>query len=426
MIGRKFGRLTVIEQAEALKEKSGEAWYLCLCQCGNTTVTRGTSLRKGITSSCGCLRKEITRKRNEETAKMNYDLTGKRFHRLTVTEPLDTRSSGSRVWRCKCDCGAFHDVTTHRLVSGEVKSCGCLPTVTPENLKGKRFGRLTVIELTQSRKSNGAAVWLCRCDCGNEVPVSSGSLKRGTTTSCGCIRREDLTGMKFGKLTVLSLGNKSNKGGGSFWICRCDCGNQCQVQAFKLKSGHTVSCGCSHSDSIVDLSGKKFGRLTVLCDSGERRSGSGGVIWICRCDCGQMKKIRQDALMSQKTVSCGCMKSRGNEKVADLLRKANIDFVPEYSPPDMEGARKFDFAVFSGGKVKYFIEYDGVLHVKYSNSGWDTQERFNKTKKSDEEKNEYCARMSIPLIRIPYTRFDDLSLADVLLETTEYLLLKDG
>ncbi len=424
MIGKTFGRLQVIKQVEAPQEASREAWYFCLCQCGNTLTTRGTSLRRGITRSCGCLRAEVTWQRNENSADKNYDLTGKRFHSLTVLEPLNDRRSGSRVWKCQCDCGHIHNVTTHHLLSGAVKSCGCGPTRRPDDLTGKRFGRLAVLALTQQRSSNGSAIWKCRCDCGKEALVSSGNLKRGATTSCGCIRRADLTDMQFGRLTVLRLGEKSVKGNSSFWLCRCMCGNYCEVQAAKLKSGHTSSCGCSHNDSILNLTGQTFGKLTVLCDSGKRRQGSGGVIWTCRCECGQQKDIRQDALLSGATTSCGCQKSRGNEKVAKILRSADIEFIPEYSPPAMDGARRFDFAVLKNGEVAYFIEYDGIMHSECSHSGWDTEERFEKTRKSDTEKNEYCKKKNIPLIRIPYTRFDSLALPDLLITTTEYLLTR--
>lgn len=421
MIGKEFGRLKVIKQVESPKKDSREAWYICNCLCGGTIVTRGTSLRKGITSSCGCLRREVTQKRNKRTADDNYNLVGKRFNHLVVTEALKSRSCGSRVWKCKCDCGNFHNVTTHNLISGNVKSCGCIPTRKPDDLKSKKYGYLTVVELTDQRKSNGSAVWKCVCDCGNETFVSGTNLKLGRTVSCGCVRREDLSGMKFGKLTVLYPGNKSNKGNGSFWVCMCDCGKQCEIQASKLKSGHTTSCGCAHSDLIIDLSGKVFGKLTVLKDSGKRRKGSGGVIWLCQCECGQQRLVRQDALLSGSTISCGCLKSRGNEKVAKILREANIDFIAEYSPPDIKRKRRFDFAVLSNGKIAYFIEYDGILHTTYNNKGWNNEQRFNETQKSDKEKNEYCEKKNIPLIRIPYTRFNNLSLNDLLIEKTEYL-----
>lgn len=55
-------------------------------------------------------------------------------------------------------------------------------------LTGQRFNRLTVIK--RAGTQGKSAVWLCRCDCGNECIVQSGNLRSGHTTSCGCFRKE--------------------------------------------------------------------------------------------------------------------------------------------------------------------------------------------------------------------------------------------
>lgn len=57
------------------------------------------------------------------------------------------------------------------------------------DLRGQKFGRLTVIEKTNKRQG-GRIIWKCRCDCGNIVDVNGTSLRNGTTKSCGCYRRE--------------------------------------------------------------------------------------------------------------------------------------------------------------------------------------------------------------------------------------------
>ena len=77
LTGQKFGKLTVIK-----KEKSsadGDSKWLCECECGNSIIMRGASLRKTavIPKSCGCLQKEFMRKRNKANKKRNtYDLNG--------------------------------------------------------------------------------------------------------------------------------------------------------------------------------------------------------------------------------------------------------------------------------------------------------------------------------------------------------------
>lgn len=57
------------------------------------------------------------------------------------------------------------------------------------DLTGKKFGRLTAIEPTGKKASNGAIIWKCICDCGNVNFVDSGSLTKGRVQSCGCLRK---------------------------------------------------------------------------------------------------------------------------------------------------------------------------------------------------------------------------------------------
>ena len=59
-----------------------------------------------------------------------------------------------------------------------------------ENLIGREFGRLTVIERHPENSKAGAARWVCRCVCGKQSITASFHLNSGHTTSCGCFRRE--------------------------------------------------------------------------------------------------------------------------------------------------------------------------------------------------------------------------------------------
>lgn len=54
----------------------------------------------------------------------------------------------------------------------------------------------------------------------------------------------DLTGRKFGKLTVQRVASRAKHGTPVIWICLCDCGNLTSVPANHLANGHTKSCGC--------------------------------------------------------------------------------------------------------------------------------------------------------------------------------------
>ena len=78
--------------------------------------------------------------------------------------------------------------------------------------------------------------------------------------------------------------------------------------------------------------------------------------------------------------------------------------------PDTNFLAKFDFFVNN----KYLIEFDGIQHfdVRF---GWNSKENFENTQKRDKFKDDWCKKNNIPLIRIPYTKLDTLSLQDLLL-----------
>lgn len=61
LLGKKFGRLTVIQ--EYGKDKNGKVLWECQCDCGNKTVSLGSNLVRGKSLSCGCLKNELTSKR---------------------------------------------------------------------------------------------------------------------------------------------------------------------------------------------------------------------------------------------------------------------------------------------------------------------------------------------------------------------------
>ena len=59
------------------------------------------------------------------------------------------------------------------------------------DLKGRKFGRLTIVRFSHRKNSN--SYWLCKCECGNLKIVAVGNLKSGHTLSCGCLRKEKNT-----------------------------------------------------------------------------------------------------------------------------------------------------------------------------------------------------------------------------------------
>ena len=169
------------------------------------------------------------------------DLTGKRFGRLTVLEKGASDKSGTVRWLCECNCGEKRVVRGNSLKAGGTKSCGCLPHPHFIDLAGKKFGKLTVIKRTKNTQSS-AAKWICRCECGEETIATTSILNSGKKISCGCAYMRDLTGRRFGKLTIID--RAPNKGKKVTWNCRCDCGNKTKAATSDLMLGKRVTCGC--------------------------------------------------------------------------------------------------------------------------------------------------------------------------------------
>ena len=112
------------------------------------------------------------------------------------------------------------------------------------DLIGKKFGMLTIIEQAPS-SDKGRRRWLCRCDCGTEKIILGENLTRGTTVSCGCKKKNDLTGQRIGKLIVIGRSDKYGPRGKrqtQLWECLCDCGEITYKATDTLTNPKTSMC----------------------------------------------------------------------------------------------------------------------------------------------------------------------------------------
>ena len=92
------------------------------------------------------------------------------------------------------------------------------------DLTGKVFEMLTVIEYdVETSKSKRRAYWICECECGTRKSIRATDLTK--IISCGCYKRNNLIGKRFGKLVVLNRA-ENDASGHTRWLCQCDCGNQ--------------------------------------------------------------------------------------------------------------------------------------------------------------------------------------------------------
>lgn len=295
-----------------------------------------------------------------------------------------------------------------------------------KDLTGMKFNRFTVVGKCEERNKQGAILWLCVCDCGNERKVISASLKNGNSKSCGCLQREkvvemnkekkvDMSGMKIGRLTVInSVG--VNKHGNHVWLCKCDCGNEKTIPQGRLVSekDREMSCGCAVKDIVSetgrkyggrnfeDISGGEFGRLTVI----ERDwSIKKNPVYFCKCSCGGLIVAKGKLLKNGHVSSCGCLKSKAEEEVEKLLLGLNVFYKKQYRFDDCRNINPlpFDFCVLNEeGRIICLIELDGSQHfIQYKN-----RSELEYVKNNDRIKNKYCKNKNLKLLRIPYTEFN--------------------
>lgn len=318
----KSGRLVAIRPTD--QRKRGFVVWECKCDCGNTTFVESELLTTGKKKSCGCL---------VDTG----CIEGKRFGKLVAVFPTEGRSKrGSILWECKCDCGKTKLVSRRDLVSGYVRSCGCLRSeMAGLDLVGQRFGLLTVIRDTGERRYK-EKIWECKCDCGNLVYVPTRKLTLDKKHSCGCGRRPrqtplppEIIGEQFGVLRAVRFVGE-DKYWGKQVECQCSCGNVITVSARELMIGTATSCGCvdkKKRNEAENIAGQRFGKLVAIRPSEEQRSAD--MLWECRCDCGTTVNYSWKELINGKYKDCGCVflaaksyrKKKGNKKAPDLVGK---------------------------------------------------------------------------------------------------------
>ena len=366
------------------------------------------------------------------------NLEGKVFTRWTVI-----KDEGGPKVLCKCSCGTERWVDRGNLRGGLSQSCGCLRKEElherlAKDLTGLTFGRFTVLGPAGRDNKNKKLLWRVKCSCGTEKILAGNALISGHIQSCGCLKREQIIkrctkpmiGKVFGRLTVLEK-VYTRKGGGAYYKCKCSCGNIVIVQGTMLRNGNTRSCGCYNKDrtrevSFNDLTGQRFGRLVVLRRAEDlvQENGKRRVRFLCKCDCGGTIITTSSSLVTGETMSCGCLQSKGEFIISQLLSNSGSSFEKQKSFDDLRGDSihsilRYDFHVLDGN---YLIEYDGQHHF-VAGGGWCNEEHVKETQRRDKMKDDYCRSKNIPLIRIPYTHINEICLEDLLLETTKFRVI---
>lgn len=299
---------------------------------------------------------------------------GEKHNHLIIKEFIGAKEIGHKhtmnMYSCECQCGELLVLCQGEIISGHVKSCGCVTKVRKQplkyNLKNQYFGRLKVIDQAETFWSDSGKSrmirWNCECECKNKVVVNSRALRTGMTTSCGCYQKQcvsetltdDLTNHHFGALTVIeragSYTNNGKRKSGvmAMWRCKCKCENEIVTTGYSLKCGDTVSCGCLKSS--------------------------------------QAELYVEDILIENNFT-----------KGTDYFReKCFSDLISNFG-----GNLRFDFVIYTKSG-KYCVECQGEQHYK-SVDYFGGDEMFNRRQSNDSLKHKWCAEHDYVLVEIPYT-----------------------
>lgn len=140
--------------------------------------------------------------------KYKKDLSGERFGKLIAQFPTEQRYNGSIVWHCICDCGQEKDVSRSNLISGGVRSCGCLAKERSQknvqimnqkrrkDLTGQKSGTWTALKRLNEQNCSGNFYWLCQCENGHLHKIDTGNW--GKTKTC----RQCKNGYSLGELAI--------------------------------------------------------------------------------------------------------------------------------------------------------------------------------------------------------------------------------
>ena len=225
--------------------------------------------------------------------------------------------------------------------------------------------------------------------------------------------KQNITGQKFGSLTVLYPTEEHDNDGNIYWPCQCDCGNKRKATAHDLKRGHVKYCPkCSCYQRGLAHIGEKYGKLTIIDIVKEKRASNNGLICVAKCDCGQIIQCPLSYIIRVKgQQSCGkCTVSKGEEKIKVLLIQHNITFTQQENfngKMKMPNSTKCCLADFFLPRQNIVIEYNGEQHY-FPIEFFGGEEGFKKTVQRDEWKRKYYNDCGIDCITIPYTDYNIL------------------
>lgn len=188
---------------------------------------------------------------------------------------------------------------------------------------------------------------------------------------------------------------------------------ECKNEKTKIRFSKSKS-GKYLSNNFIS---KEFDKNKNSISIHEISLNSGKKVWWICSNCKNSYEARVSDRIGHNSGCPKCKSSKGEKEIINTLNKNNIIFKHQYLFKDLiigKGRYKCDFYL---PQYNMIIEFDGQQHFNYNNRGWNTKKNHIETLRRDQIKNQFCKDNKIKLIRIPYTKQDQIE--EIL--TREYL-----
>lgn len=220
----------------------------------------------------------------------------------------------------------------------------------------------------------------------------------------------------FAHWTVIGKADKHDNIYNKFRVkCRCQCGTIRDVLWRSLVTGSSTCCGCINKgqNELIKLPiNSKYGKWKVIGETYVKNKHS---YTPCECECGTKRDVETYALRAQKSLSCGCLQSKGEWIIKQYLLDRGITFISQYSFNDCLSPKKrklkFDFAVFRDDRLFGIIEFQGSQHsILNPKEGRfiQSQEKFLITQQYDKIKQDYLIQKQIKHLYIDFTEIRNI------------------
>lgn len=203
-------------------------------------------------------------------------------------------------------------------------------------------------------------------------------------------------------------------------LLRCECGNKYFISFDKFKHQNKRQCNeCGNKvigeclrktneqfvKEVYDLVGDEYNVISVYKSSKDR-------VKIKHNKCGHIWNITPSSFLSGGSRCPKCASSKGEKIIYNWLKENNITYKSQFQYKDCKNIKPLPFDFYLPN-YNLLIEYDGEQHYMPVNFGGTSNDKalsnYKRQQKHDNIKNVYCLKNNIPLLRIPYTEFDNIS-----------------